>query len=115
MRASGSAWGGSKVRRISYDHIRARHSLHHARTRHSSLQLFNFPFNLRVAFHLLVFLFNLLFGHFELSLKFPPLVQVIKKGNHQKRCRHLQQQAKPQFQHGLNRSCQIHIHILGKL
>jgi hypothetical protein len=62
---------------VTDNHISLGHPLHHTLLGPLHLDLLDFALDLGVAFHLLVFLFNFLFGHFELTLIVPPLVQVI--------------------------------------
>ena len=73
-----------KVRRVSDNHICLWHLLHHTGLGHPALHFFDLSLDLGIAFHLFVFLFDLLFGHAQLPLIVPPLVKHVRAGQHHK-------------------------------
>ena len=74
------AQGYSKVGGVTDDHIGAGHLLHHTLLGPPALNLLDLALHLGIALSLLIFLLDLLFGHLQLPLIVPPLIEVVEEG-----------------------------------
>ena len=79
--------------RVTNHYVGLGHLLHHALLGPLALDLLDFSLNLGVAFCLLIFFLNLLFGHFQLALIVPPLIEVVEEGQHRERDGDLEHQS----------------------
>ena len=76
--------GNRKMRRVPYNHIRLRNTLHHPAHSHLSLDSADSAFDLRISFCHLIFVLDFLLGHLQIALIVPSLVEKIKKSHHRK-------------------------------
>ena len=103
----------SHMGRVSDDHVRPRHLLHHSGLGHLALQLLDPPLDLGIALCLFVLFLDLLLAHAHLLFIVPPLVDKIHRGQHQKGQAHLEQHGKDGFQDMPCRAADICVKIPG--